>query len=116
MANFIATRQTKYEFFNEALKQLKNKVCGHTDMRDTQLYYMSHKMQAPRDMPPRDFYFRFKEIMSVALKLSGHFQLPNEHEEKTMLFSAFPSDWKEKLQETGMTIENKSADEITDYF
>ena len=85
-------------------------------MRDTQLYWMSHKMKKPKEMSPRDFYFRFKEILAVSLKLGGYFQTPNEHETKTMLFRAFPTSYQVQFQLSAMTLEDKTQDEIVMYF
>jgi hypothetical protein len=112
---YVEADQTKYNF-TDAEKHLMNKVCGHNDMRDTQLYWMSHKMKKPKEMSPRDFYFRFQEILSVSLKLGGHFQTPNEHEQKTMLFNAFPASYRQRFQRSAMTIEDSSMDDIVSYF
>jgi len=107
--------QTNYGF-NKGKKELSDKVCGCSDMRDTQLYWMSHKMKKPKEMSPRDFYFRFKEILAVSLKLGGYFQTPNEHETKTMLFRAFPTSYQVQFQLSAMTLEDKTQDEIVMYF
>ena len=112
---YVEADRTKYNF-TDAEKHLMNKVCGHNDMRDTQLYWMSHKIKKPKEMSPRDFYFRFQEILSVSLKLGGHFHTPNEHEQKTMLFNAFPASYHERFQRSAMTIEDSSMDDIVNYF
>lgn len=102
--------------FKEAVGLLYDAVCGHNDMRDTQLFWMSHGMKKPQEMSPRDFFFRFKRILSATLELHGNFQEPNDHEKKTMLFNAFPGPYKQKFQESAMTIEDKTSDEIVNYF
>jgi hypothetical protein len=85
-------------------------------MRDTQIFWMNHMMKKPKSMSPRDFYFRFKEIYDVSMALDGKFQMPNEHERKTMLFDAFPHSFKEKFQEPAKTIEGSTTEEIVNYF
>ena len=102
--------------FEQAKKLLKNEVCGYNDMRDTQIFWMNHMMKKPMGMSPRDFYFRFKEIYDVSMALDGKFQQPNEHEKKTMLFDAFPAQFKEKFQESAKTIEGSTIEEIVNYF
>jgi hypothetical protein len=104
--------------FKQAQKLLKNEVCGYNynDMRDTQIFWMNHMMKKPKSMSPRDFYFRFKEIYDVSMALDGKFQMPNEHERKTMLFDAFPHSFKEKFQEPAKTIEGSTTEEIVNYF
>jgi hypothetical protein len=102
--------------FEQAQKLLKNEVCGYNDMRDTQIFWMNYMMKKPKDMSPRDFYFRFKEIYDVSMALDGKFQMPNEHERKTMVFNAFPHFFKEKFQESAKTIEGSTTEEIINYF
>lgn len=112
---YRAEEMTSYNF-KDAVKRLYNKVCGHDDMRDTQLYYMQHKMKKPKEMAPNKFFFRFKEMLAISLKLSGHFQSPNDHEKKTMLFNSFPGTYQEKFQESGKKIENETMEDIVSYF
>ena len=59
-------------------------------MRDTELFYLQHKIKKPEDMEPREFLHRFYEILTISLKLQGLFHEPNEHEIKTIFFNAFP--------------------------
>jgi hypothetical protein len=104
--------------FDETQRLLKNEVCGYNDMRDTQIFWMNHMMRKPMSVSPRDFYFSFKEIYDISMALDGKFQMPNNHEKKTMLFSAFPHThtFKEKFQESAKTIESCTIDEIVNYF
>mmetsp|Transcript_19549 Transcript_19549/g.40943 ORF Transcript_19549/g.40943 Transcript_19549/m.40943 type:complete len:83 (-) Transcript_19549:563-811(-) len=67
-------------------------------------------------MELRDSYFQFKEICVCSLELSGKFQEPNKHEQKTMLFGIFPLNYCLKFQENGKKIEDKSMESIVDYF
>ena len=69
---YVAEEQTQY-FFDQAKRHLLNKVCGHNDMRDTELFYLQHKIKKPEDMEPRKFLHRFYEILTVSLKLQGLF-------------------------------------------
>ena len=111
----LETDETKKNF-EKALSLLTDEVCGHNDMRDTQIYWMSHGMRKPKGMSPREFYFRFKEIYDISMSLNGKFQKPNDHEKKTMLFNAFPNIYKEKFQESAKTIEDSTAETIVNYF
>ena len=108
--------QRTNEAFVEACDRLRDKVCGESNMGDTQIYWLGHGIKKPRQMSPRDFHNRFEEIVDCTSMLEGNFNQPNEHEIKTWFYNAFPNSYKHTFQKAGLKVDDKTIEEITDYF
>lgn len=102
--------------FIPAFAKLCNKVCGGKIMADTQFHFLQHKVKKPMSMTPREFLNRFTKIVDCSEMLEGQAQNPNDYEKKMRFFNAFPSLYHGKFQKAGLKVDDKSMEEVMEYF